>query len=67
MLEVCPSIAEHKPRIEVHPLSMGAKDDPARLVFDGIAGPAVNVSLIDLGGRTRTARPDNVPKSTPIV
>lgn len=53
MLEVCPSIAEHKPRIEVHPLSMGAKDDPARLVFDGIAGPAVNVSLIDLGGRFR--------------
>jgi L-arabinose isomerase len=53
MLEVCPSIADHKPRIEVHPLSMGAKVDPARLVFDGIAGPAVNVSLIDLGGRFR--------------
>ncbi|MFP3876774.1 L-arabinose isomerase [Bacillus paralicheniformis] len=53
MLEVCPSIADHKPRIEVHPLSMGAKDDPARLVFDGIAGPAVNVSLIDLCGRFR--------------
>ncbi|KAA6448661.1 L-arabinose isomerase [Bacillus swezeyi] len=53
MLEVCPSIAESKPRIEVHPLSMGGKDDPARLVFNGIAGSAVNVSLIDLGGRFR--------------
>ncbi|MBU8787050.1 MULTISPECIES: L-arabinose isomerase [Bacillus] len=53
MLEVCPSIAETKPRIEVHPLSIGGKDDPARLVFDGMAGPAVNVSLVDMGGRFR--------------
>ncbi len=53
MLEVCPSIAAGKPRLEVHPLSIGGKDDPARLVFDGAAGPALNASLIDMGDRFR--------------
>jgi L-arabinose isomerase len=53
MLEVCPSIASGKPRIEVHPLSIGGKEDPARLVFDGSEGRAVNSSLIDLGNRFR--------------
>jgi L-arabinose isomerase len=49
MLEVCPSIAAGKPRLEVHPLSIGGKADPARLVFDGAPGPALNASLIDMG------------------
>ena len=53
MLEICPSIAATKPRIEVHPLGIGGKADPARLVFDGASGPAINASLIDLGHRFR--------------
>lgn len=53
MLEICPSIAASKPRVEVHPLGIGGKADPARLVFDGATGPAINVSLIDLGTRFR--------------
>jgi len=53
MLEICPSIAATKPRIEVHPLGIGGKADPARLVFDGASGPAINASLIDLGTRFR--------------
>jgi len=53
MLEVCPSIAAGKPRIEVHPLGIGGKEPPARLVFEGHAGKAVVASLIDMGGRMR--------------
>jgi L-arabinose isomerase len=53
MLEVCPSIAENKPSLEVHPLGIGGKDDPARLVFNVAAGPALNASLIDMGNRFR--------------
>lgn len=53
MLEICPTIAVTKPRVEVHPLSMGNKEDPARLVFDGRGGPALNASLIDMGSRFR--------------
>lgn len=53
MLEICPSIAKGRPRCEVHPLGIGGKADPVRLVFDGHAGDAVNVSLIDLGHRFR--------------
>lgn len=53
MLEICPSIAATRPRIEVHPLGIGGKADPARLVFDGAAGPAIVASLIDLGSRFR--------------
>jgi L-arabinose isomerase len=53
MLEICPSIAKEKPRCEVHPLSIGGKEDPARLVFDVDSGPAINVSLIDMGNRFR--------------
>jgi L-arabinose isomerase len=53
MLEICPSIAKGKPRLEVHPLGIGGKADPARLVFDVEAGPAVNVSVIDMGNRFR--------------
>ena len=53
MLEICPSIAATRPRVEVHPLSIGGKADPARLVFDGVSGPAINASLIDMGSRFR--------------
>ena len=53
MLEVCASIAAGKPALEIHPLSIGGKADPARLVFNVGAGPAVNATLIDLGNRFR--------------
>jgi L-arabinose isomerase len=53
MLEVCPSIASGKPRLEAHPLGIGGKADPVRLVFDAPAGRALNASLVDLGGRFR--------------
>ena len=54
MLEVCPTLAAGRPRIETHHLGIGMNEkDPARLVFEGKAGPAIVVSLIDLGGRMR--------------
>lgn len=53
MLEICPSIADGKPSCEVHPLGIGGKEDPVRLVFDSPAGNAINVSLIDMGNRFR--------------
>jgi L-arabinose isomerase len=53
MLEICESIASGKPSLEVHPLGIGGKDDPARLVFDAPAGRALNASIIDLGNRFR--------------
>jgi L-arabinose isomerase len=53
MLEVCASIAEGQPRLEMHPLSIGGKADPARLVFNVPTGPAINASVIDLGNRFR--------------
>jgi L-arabinose isomerase len=53
MLEVCPTIAANRPKIEVHPLSIGGKADPARMVFDGREGNAVNASIIDVGNRFR--------------
>ena len=53
MLEVCPTVAEGRPRIEVHPLGIGDREDPARLVFEGHAGSAVVITLVDMGGRMR--------------
>jgi L-arabinose isomerase len=53
MLEICPSIAADKPTCEIHPLGIGGKADPVRLVFNAPAGPAINVSLIDMGNRFR--------------
>jgi L-arabinose isomerase len=53
MLEVCPSIAEGRASLQVHPLGIGGKADPARLVFNVPAGPAVTVALMDLGNRFR--------------
>lgn len=53
MLEICPTVSATKPKIVVNPLGIGGKADPARLVFDGQGGDAVNASLIELGGRYR--------------
>lgn len=53
MLEICPTIAAGKPSLQVHPLGIGGKGDPARLVFDAPAGKALNSSLVDLGNRFR--------------
>ena len=53
MLEICESIAAGKPQLEIHPLGIGGREDPVRLVFDAPAGPALNASLIDLGNRFR--------------
>ncbi len=53
MLEICPTISATKPTLEIHPLGIGGKADPARLVFDAATGPALNASLIDLGNRFR--------------
>ncbi|MFT3783210.1 MAG: L-arabinose isomerase [Nibricoccus sp.] len=53
MLEICPTIAGVKPNVEIHPLGIGGKADPVRLVFDATTGPALNASLVDLGNRFR--------------
>ena len=53
MLEVCPSVAAVKPSLEVHPLSIGGKADPARLVFKAPTGDALNIALMDMGNRYR--------------
>ena len=53
MLEICPSIADGQVSLEVHPLGIGGKADPARLVFNSQTGPAINVSLMDMGNRFR--------------
>jgi L-arabinose isomerase len=53
MLEICTSIAAEKPSLEIHPLGIGGKEDPVRLVFDAATGPALNASLVDLGNRFR--------------
>lgn len=53
MLEVCPSIAEGTPTAEIHPLSIGGKADPVRLVFTASSGSALNASVVDLGNRFR--------------
>ncbi|HEX4426315.1 MAG TPA: L-arabinose isomerase [Terriglobales bacterium] len=53
MLEVCPSIAADKPSVEIHPLSIGGKEDPVRLVFTAAPGRAVNASVVDMGNRFR--------------
>ena len=53
MLEICESIADGKPKCEVHPLGIGAKADPVRLCFNVAAGPALNVSILDMGSRFR--------------
>ena len=53
MLEICPTIADGKPKLEVHPLGIGGKADPVRLVFDSKTGPALNASIVEMGNRLR--------------
>ncbi|GAA0249729.1 L-arabinose isomerase [Cryptosporangium japonicum] len=53
MLEVCPSIASETPKLEIHPLGIGGREDPVRLVFDATPGPAVVIGMADLGERFR--------------
>jgi len=69
MLEICPSIAADKPSIEIHPLGIGGKADPTRLVFNAEVGEAINVSLVDMGNRFRlivnevnAVKPPKLPK-----
>jgi L-arabinose isomerase len=68
MLEICESIAAAKPSLEIHPLSIGGKADPIRLVFDTPAGPAINVSVVDMGDRFRMIvnAVDVVPPAEPL-
>jgi L-arabinose isomerase len=53
MLEICESVADGKPKCEIHPLGIGGKSDPVRLVFNVAAGPAINASIVDMGNRFR--------------
>jgi L-arabinose isomerase len=68
MLEICPTIAAGKPSLEIHPLGIGGKEDPVRLVFDTSAGPAINASIVDLGNRFRLIvnTVEGVPISEPL-
>ena len=69
MLEICPSIAAAEPAVQIHPLGIGGREDPVRLVFDARPGPAINASLVDLGNRFRlianevdAVKPPRLPK-----
>ncbi len=68
MLEVCSTIADERPSLEIHPLSIGGKADPPRLVFNVKSGPAINASLLDLGNRFRMLvnTVDVVPPDQPL-
>jgi L-arabinose isomerase len=68
MLEVCPSLAAKTPTCEIHPLRIGGRADPVRLVFDAQAGPALVVGLADLGERFRLVANeiDVVPPPQPL-
>ena len=68
MLEVCPSIAEGRPALEIHPLGIGNREDPVRLVFDAAPGRAVVLGIADLGERFRLVANDVdvVPPDAPL-
>lgn len=74
MLEVCPSIADSKPQLEIHPLGIGGKNDPVRLVFSVPEGKGINVSLLDMGARFRmlinpckVVAPDSTLPNLPVA
>jgi L-arabinose isomerase len=74
MLEVCQSIAEQKPSLEIHPLGIGGKADPVRLVFNVKSGPAINASVLDMGSRFRmlvnevdAVKPDKPMNKLPVA
>jgi L-arabinose isomerase len=68
MLEVCPSIAAAQPSCEIHPLAIGDRDDPVRLVFDAAPGPGIVVGMSDVGDRFRLVANviDVVPPDAPL-
>ena len=68
MLEICESIASGKPKLEIHPLGIGGKADPVRLVFNSQTGTAVCASIMDMGGRYRLVANvvDVVPTDEPL-
>jgi len=68
MLEVCPSIAVAQPSLEIHPLSIGGKNDPVRLVFNSRSGPAVVASMVDMGDRFRLVvnKVNAIPAKEPL-
>jgi len=68
MLEVCPTIADGRPRLDIYPLSIGGKADPVRLIFDTRTGPALNASIMDMGNRFRmvVSEVDVVPTDAPL-
>ncbi len=68
MLEICPTIASGRPSLEIHPLGIGDREDPVRLVFDATPGPAVAVGLADLGDRFRLVgnEVEVVPPDAPL-
>src|SRR5271157_439929 len=74
MLEVCESIARKKPSLEIHPLSIGGKADPPRLVFNVRQGPAINATILDMGNRFRmvanevdVVKPDQPLSKLPVA
>ena len=74
MLEVCPTITDQKPKCEIHPLGIGGKDDPVRLVFNATPANGSVVGLMDLGGRFRilsneieVVKPDKELKKLPVA
>jgi L-arabinose isomerase len=68
MLEICESIAASKPKLEILPLSIGGKADPARLIFDANLGPAIGASIMDMGERFRMVANvvDVIPTDEPL-
>ena len=68
MLEICESIAVGKPKLEIHPLGIGGKADPVRLVFDSQTGTGVCASIVDMGGRFRLVANvvDVIPTDEPL-
>ncbi len=68
MLEVCPTIASERPRLDIYPLSIGGKADPVRLIFDTRTGPALNASIVDMGNRFRMVvnEVEVVPTDAPL-
>jgi L-arabinose isomerase len=69
MLEVCPTISDKRVSCEIHPLGIGGKSDPVRLVFDAGSGPATVTALMDMGDRFRivTNEIDLVAPDKPMV
>ena len=74
MLEVCPSIAAGTPRVEIHPLGIGGREDPVRMVFSAVTGPGVVAGMSDMGDRFRLVanevtlvEPDEPLRSLPVA